>query len=300
MTQSRTRPDPVYKSAKLRIGKLLTSLEAEAQPAATAASPDAAVLTSLPPHLVHRLRVCTKRLRALLQLYRPVASKATIKAVERPIKALADSWSGQRDAVAQYETLCHLVEVFQQSNDQDMQPLMRCFEVRLQQVAVKAEPLEPIAALERIQQLWKDSLKGKKAPDYESGVEFAYRKARKLAYEAESSDDDEVYHWCRKWTKYYLYQLQMIVAEPRPRDKALIKQLKQLGELLGGFHDRCVLEQALNGLLAKKQDEALEQAALLMLSWLMEQKRVDKSQCQGLFESVFARPHNPFKLARLS
>lgn len=287
MKSTSTRPDPVYKAAKLRITKLLSSLEA---------GPSAAAAHSPDPSFVHSLRVCTKRLRALLQLYRPVAGKSAIKSVEQAVKALADSYSGQRDALVQYETLCHLVEVFQQGNDQDMQPLLRYYDARLHHQVHTAAPLDPVAAFADILQLWKQKLKGKKVPDFDSGVEYAYRRARKLAYEAESSDDDEVYHRCRKWAKYYLYQLQMIVAEPRPRDKALIKQLKKLGECLGEFHDRCVLESSLNRLLDNKQDEALEQAALLMLSWLMEQKRQDKNRCQGLFESVFARPHNPIKL----
>ena len=89
----------------------------------------------------------------------------------------------------------------------------------------------------------------------------------------------------------------MLVDKPRPRDKALIKQLKALGELLGEFHDRCVLEQSLNRILDKPlEDEALEQAVLLMLTWLIEQKRLDKKRCQVWFEGVFLRPHNSVKL----
>lgn len=293
MKQSHTRSDPVYKAAKLRITHLLAAIEAEAvQPSA-----EGGVGVSLSPALVHKLRVCTKRLRALLQLYRPVAGKGAIRAVEQPIKELADSWSGQRDAVVLYETLCHLAEHYHQSNEQDLQPLLQWYEARLTGGGAAVVPMDPVAALQGIKLLWKEKLKGRKVPDFESGVEFAYHRARKLAYEAEAEDDDEVYHRCRKWAKYYLYQLQMLVPEPRPRDKALIKQLKRLGERLGEFHDRCVLEASLNQLLAGKPGEdALEQAALLMLTWLVEQKRQDKQACQGLFESVFARPHNPVKL----
>ena len=290
MTHSRAGSDPVFKLARQRVNKLLKKIRAEA--AASAAEP-----YTLSPALVHSLRVCTKRLRALLQLYRPVAAKTPIKAVDQTIKALADSYSGQRDALVQYETLCHLVEQYQQSHGSDMQPLLDYFSARLRDESETAAPMEPAAAFEGILERWQEKLKEKKQPDFESGLEFAYRKARKLAYEAESSDDDEVYHQCRKWTKYYLYQLQMLVEKPRPRDRARIKQLKALGELLGVFHDRCVLEQALNRLLDKPiEDEALEQAVLLMLTWLIEQKRQDKACCQEWFEGVFSRPHNGVKL----
>ncbi|MEE2733631.1 MAG: CHAD domain-containing protein [Pseudomonadota bacterium] len=290
MTQSRSGTDPVFKLAQQRVNKLLKKIRAEAQASATDPY-------TLSPALVHSLRVCTKRLRALLQLYRPVAGKTAIKAVDQSIRALANAYSGQRDAVVQYETLGHLVDQYQQSHGSDMQPLLDHFQARLDDKAESASPLEPEAAFTAILERWQQKLKGKKQPDFESGLEYAYRKARKLAYEAEASDDDEVYHQCRKWTKYYLYQLQMLVDKPRPRDKALIKQLKELGERLGLFHDRCVLEQAMNRMLNQGLDnEALEQAVLLMLTWLMEQKRQDKKQCQEWFEGVFSRPHNGVKL----
>lgn len=290
MTDSRSGSDPVFKLAKQRVNKLLKKIKAEASASATESY-------ALSPALVHSLRVCTKRLRALLQLYRPVAGKTAIKAVDQTIKALARSYSGQRDAVVQYETLCHLVDVYQQSHGSDMQPLLDYFKNRSTEVVDAARPMEPQAAFETVMERWQQKLKGKKQPDFNSGLEYAYRKARKLAYEAEASDDDEVYHQCRKWTKYYLYQLQMLMDKPRPRDKALIKQLKALGELLGEFHDRCVLEQSLNRILDKPlEDEALEQAVLLMLTWLIEQKRADKKCCQVWFEGVFSRPHNSVKL----
>ena len=290
MTDSRSGADPVFKLAKQRVNKLLKKIRVEA-------SASAAESYTLSPAQVHSLRVCTKRLRALLQLYRPVASKTAVKTVDQAIKALARSYSGQRDAVVQYETLCHLVDLYQQSHGSDMQPLLDYFETRLHQEVDAATPMKPEAAFESILQTWQEKLRGKEQPDFNSGLEYAYRKARKLAYEAEASDDDEVYHQCRKWTKYYLYQLQMLVDKPRPRDKALIKQLKALGELLGEFHDRCVLEQSLNRILDNPlEDEALEQAVLLMLTWLIEQKRLDKKRCQSWFEGVFSRPHNSVKL----
>mgnify|MGYP003683807771 CR=1 FL=1 len=283
MTKSST--DPVFEIARQRINKLLKKIPATEAP--------------LSPALVHSLRVCTKRLRALLQLYRPVASKTAIKKVDQPIKAIAGAYAGQRDSAVQYATLCHLVELYQQSQNHDLQPLLSYYAIKQERVEAEAAAPDPGAAFTAVIEIWKARLKGRQVPDFESGLEYAYRKARKLAYEAESSDDDEVYHQCRKWTKYYLYQLQMLVDSPRPKEKALIKHLKTLGILLGEFHDRCVLEQSLNRLLDKTvNDEPLEQAALLMLTWLMEQKRLDKKQCQEWFEGVFSRPHNPVRLKR--
>ncbi len=279
---TKSSADPVLNIAIQRVNKLVKKLQAAEAP--------------LPPALVHSLRVCTKRLRALLQLYRPVASKTAIKKVDQRIKVIARAYAGQRDAVVQYETLCHLVEVYQQSQSSDLQPLLAHYAARQAREDANATPLDPVAAFLDVLDVWKARLKSKRVPDFESGLEYAYRKARRLAYEAEASDDDEVYHQCRKWTKYYLYQLQMLLEHPSPKEKALIKHLKALGVLLGEFHDRCLLEQSLNHLLDKNSnDEPLEQAALLMLSWLMEQKRLDKKRRQEWFEGVFSRPHNPVR-----
>lgn len=292
MSKSGAGADPVFKLAKARVKKLFKQFEAEA--GATASGSSSPVLS---PVLIHQLRVCSKRLRALLQLYRPQLDKSKIRPLENAIKELADAYSGQRDALVQYDTLLHMLEQYRQSEDTDVQPLVHYLEARLQQQTEQPPAMDPQLALTDILQLWQDKLSRRKVPSFAEGMEFAYHKARKLAYQAEASDDEEVYHQCRKWSKYYLYQLQMLVEAPRPRDKAHIKQLKSLGELLGAFHDRCVLTTYLNELLAQHSaDEALEQAALLVLSWLMEQKRADKTQCHALFEGVFARPQSPVKL----
>ena len=58
----------------------------------------------------------------------------------------------------------------------------------------------------QILQTWKAKLKPVGKPDIKAGVDFAYIKARKLASEAQSLDQDEAFHSCRKWVKYYRYQ----------------------------------------------------------------------------------------------
>jgi len=242
MSKSSKASDPVFKVAKKRVKKLLKAVARERSEASAAETAPA-----LSPKLVHKLRVTSKRLRALLQLYRPVASKKAVKTVEQAVKALAKSYSGQRDALVQYQTLGQLVEEYRAGEDRDLQPLLCYFAEHLEAHQRDTRtPMAPTPALEEILDLWQQQLPGKQAPDCQEGMEFTYSRARKLAFEAESRDDDELYHQCRKWTKYYLYQAQMLVKKPRPKDKALIDDLKQLGVLLGDFHDRCVLEQNLN------------------------------------------------------
>lgn len=54
---------------------------------------------------VHRMRVATRRLRAVMEIYRPCFEQATFKPVLRDVKALADALGARRDPDVQLEAL---------------------------------------------------------------------------------------------------------------------------------------------------------------------------------------------------
>lgn len=54
---------------------------------------------------VHDMRVATRRLRAALEVYRPVFDKAQFKPVLRDVKALADALGARRDPDVQLDAL---------------------------------------------------------------------------------------------------------------------------------------------------------------------------------------------------
>lgn len=276
------KSDPVFKCAKKRVSKMLDELDGSE------------VLTD---DQVHDVRVCTKKLRALLQLYRPACRKAGLKTVDHAIRDLARTLSSARDAHVQHAMLERMVQAFGQEYQGNLHLLLEHYGVDDASDVSMPQTREVREGFEHLLVTWRGQLHLKGKPDIGQGLEFAYKHARKLAYEAESSDDDELYHECRKWVKYFHYQLQLVVKDMRPRDKSYLKGLQKLGECLGEFHDRCVLERSLNQLLSKEAQEnaELESAGLLMLSWLVEQKRCDKEVCQKLFEKLFTRTHNPVK-----
>lgn len=278
MKKDKRKHDPIFKAGQKAIAKTQKQLSEHAP---------------LTPEQVHEVRICTKKVRALLQLYRPFCGKTAIKAVEQKVKKLADGLAGSRDAHVLQQTLSQLAKAY--GSDQDIQPLMEYF-AQLNEKAQRTAPtVHPAKSLKNIEEAWKNKIRPKREPDFDEGMEFSYQKARKLAFDAESSDQDETYHECRKWAKYYLYQLQMSHYKKQADTKAHIALVKQLAELLGQFHDRCVLESALNDLLQgkAKRAQALETAALLMLSYLAEQKRLDKERCHRFFESLFSYSCNP-------
>ncbi len=54
---------------------------------------------------VHRMRVASRRLRAVLELYRPCFDQAAFRPVLRDVKALADALGARRDPDVQLEAL---------------------------------------------------------------------------------------------------------------------------------------------------------------------------------------------------
>ncbi len=63
------------------------------------------VLDTVDIERVHRMRVATRRLRAVMEIYAPCFEKATFKPVLRDVKALADALGARRDPDVQLEAL---------------------------------------------------------------------------------------------------------------------------------------------------------------------------------------------------
>ena len=291
MKKCASEPDSVFKIAEQCVEIFLNSI-----------GDDSSTNDTLSDDEVHNLRVCTKKLRALLQVYRPCHSKKKVKFVEANIKALAKSYADQRDAHVQYETLCHAVSTFSQGHDDDMQSLLDYYQNEKHNTRSQGAPIAAQAGFDQILQTWKAKLKPVGKPDIKAGVDFAYIKARKLASEAQSLDQDEAFHSCRKWVKYYRYQLNLLAQEKSDEDEAYVTRLTTLGEYLGVLNDRCVLERSLGNLLDSRKaggnavDSNLENSGIQMQSWLAEEKLQYKAQCNELFDELFAHAHNPVKL----
>ena len=288
MNKDSKRQDPVYKTAKKLVDRNLAVMDGPA---------------ALTPEQVHEVRVCTKKLRALIQMYRPHCGKNAIKAVEKKTKRIADQYSGARDAQVMHQTLVQLAEMYCAEQGEDVAPLLAHYadaNAKIQQVSPHSE-FDLQQAFSKLMDSWQKQIRPKANTDFALGLEFSYQQARKLAFEAETLDQDECYHHCRKWVKYYLYQINLFVNKNDPIDE-LVDSLKALAELLGLFHDRCVLEASLNGLLQSQPSPnlALESACLLMLSWLVEQKRLDKANCQNFFEQLFSHSNSPVPKDRIN
>lgn len=270
------KSDPIFKSARKQVRKALKPV----LPGDTPGDED-----------IHAIRVCSKKLRALLQLYRPGNAKADIKQVEQLLKQLASSYAGLRDAHVQEKTLNRLVSQLPDEDQAEMQPLFDHFTAANQQAGEQVQPIDPHSGFAEILDQWQKLLKLKHRSAPAKGLDFTYRKARKLALEAHDSGEDDTYHQCRKWTKYYLYQTQLLC--DRKATKSTIGLLKQLGELLGLFQDHCVLEESL--LHGPAQQPELTAASQLALQAIEQQKARDKELARQLFEQLYQHPDVPLK-----
>ena len=269
---NKRKSDPVYRVAKQLVKQAL---------------PDDQTLSPTNKQTVHKLRVLSKQLRALLQIYRPDLDTEVIKPLEKQLQGFAKDYASLRDNIVMQETLDMLLQRFALDDQAEAQLLREYFAQRPKAVA-ETTPDNPVERLELILKQWKKSLHLQGSDDFTRGIEYSYQKARKLAKKAQSTDLDDNYHECRKWVKYLLYQIDLLAGDLHKAKKRYQRQLKKLAGELGVLHDHCVLEQHLADILIQsQQQEQLCSAATLGLNWVKEQKARDKEICQALFIEVF-------------
>ncbi|MEH6490882.1 CHAD domain-containing protein [Halopseudomonas sp.] len=274
MKHSADKTDAIFQAARKQVRKALKALPAGATPS---------------DEDIHAIRVCSKKLRALLQLYRPGCAKADIKQVEQGLKQLAASYAGLRDAHVQEKTLGRLITCLPPQQQAEAQPLFAYLAAETSASSSQVSPQDPHQGFAEILADWQAKLKLNHRKDPAKGLDYTYRRARALALEAHGGGEDETYHQCRKWSKYYLYQAQLLCN--RKAAKASIELLKQLGERLGLFQDHCVLEDSLQASAAQRPE--LSSAVTHVLAALAEQKHADKEHARQLFEQLYQQPHVP-------
>jgi CHAD domain-containing protein len=274
MKKSQYKSDRILRLAKKQVKGLIRLIKL----------PEAEL--NLSDYQIHELRVSIKKIRALIQLYRPTTSKEYISHMDRSVKKIADSYANQRDNTVQTELLSKLL---QDDPDQQQQNLQACLTSSLTSSTNSESPQSDVMqALLQCKKWLSDN-----ALDTDNGLSYSYNKTRKLAKKAIKTGDDEIYHQCRKWLKYHLYQLQLIDCSPKKSLKQKQKKLAKLGSLLGEFHDYCVLENNLNILL--KPDDPLTPKLVITetLTTLNQYKQRYKNKCRSLLQQFFSDSNLP-------
>lgn len=244
---------------------------------------------------IHRLRVCSKKLRALLQLYRPVYDKATIHAVEEPLKQLADLYAGSRDAEMRCKTLHHLIEHRDAEHRGAVTPVLQYFAAEKTAVWKTLPEIDLNAAFTAVLQHWQHIFPGADGVSFAEGIGYSYNKARQQARKAAKWGETDHYHGCRRWLKYHFYQIKMSGFKRHRGVRKHIRRARALEILLGTLHDQCLLEASLAALPKTDTDAAddanLQRAGELALRWCRKQLQRDKARCNRRLKRFFAEKH---------
>ncbi|QDT40828.1 CHAD domain protein [Gimesia alba] len=152
-------------------------------------------------------------------------------------------------------------------------------DLELQNLAQQLESeLEAVAS-------WK--IKGKAAKIIRDGLQQTYQRGSEALATLHQSPNDELFHECRKRSKYHLYHMRLINAVWPPMLTARITELDLLNDYLGDDHDLTVMTQLITGeadsfgssanveqllLLIGQQRQTLQAAAFQMADRMFAEK----------------------------
>jgi CHAD domain-containing protein len=201
------------------------------------------------PESVHKVRVTTKRLRAHWNLVRPELGKKRYRKAKERLRLAARRLAGQRDATVILATLDELAEQARSPKLQRSAKAVR--EVAAEYLANRevAAPStdaqdELVGALETDLSEWSElALGGADATLLEHGLRETYGRARRLGRYAARTQRGADFHRWRRWTKYLMYQLEVLVPLDPERLQPYLRDLKRLGKLLGKSQDFAVAKR---------------------------------------------------------
>ncbi|MFW1678182.1 CHAD domain-containing protein [Pontibacter sp. JAM-7] len=192
---------------------------------------------------VHELRVLCKRLRAALRLYQPICRKGDLRRVDLPLRQTARAFAARRDNHVQLKTLKRLLKHYP-----DLKPLTEGFKQQLQsdrQALVEPDTTRAAQWLNEALVLWQNLMQQSDADFVAPGLAYSYEKATRLGDRALQGDRDKPYHRWRKWSKFWLYQQELLVRPKGSNSQIYREKLTELGSDLGRFHDLYLLQASI-------------------------------------------------------
>jgi CHAD domain-containing protein len=255
------------------------ALEVRLQRRALALAEEALALAPAAGHrldaqAVHRLRVICKKLRSVWELLTPALGRAAVRDSEQALRDVAALLSAPRQGHVLRRTVIEVtrhhghgihVGKRQLSVDQTMDVLLALIGERWpdSDETPAAEPILPVTFNAQLEAL-------KNLPSQPSaellcdGVLRCYRRARSSGRRALQRRDDAAWHRCRRWAKYELYQLELLVPEPQASGRW--RRLERFGDRLGQFHDLCDLR----ALVAQEREQLRSRGALRPISAVLD------------------------------
>ena len=230
---------------------LAEAVRREALDTLTTTRKRAAAKSTFTPDAVHRVRVASKRLRAMWQLMRPVIEPQIAQDADARLGGLAAVLSRSRDTHVLADLLTDLRDsdepIYRGAFDRAAALLDSPEGVELDQESTRTALL---GGLDGDRDEWRLLVLPDDEELVDQGLGRTYRKARRRAETAARTGEGDHNHRWRKWTKYLRYQLECL-GEPGTELGRRIAGLKALGGSLGKRNDlhnlRSQLEQRNQG-----------------------------------------------------
>jgi len=195
---------------------------------------------------VHNVRICVKRLRALLRLVRDGLGAKFYHRENDALRTIAQSLSSARDVEVQLVTLQklrreHPREISAKEFSILQNALLSRHEKQSGRMAASAAQVKT-SLRSALLGFDEGPLKGLRKRDLRSGVRLCHRRFVKAYKQARRLPTDQNLHEWRKRTKDWYYQSCMMKRISPESVGEVTGRLKQLGDCLGDLHDLAMLK----------------------------------------------------------
>ncbi len=232
-TQFQLRPRESVRDGILRI------VEGIANQPATAVSRDASAHASA----IHETRLALKRARALVRLLRPTLGSSLANRLNRSLRTASQRLAKARDTTAGLQRLTQLRRKRRAADARALAQAQAQFAKSSQHQGLSAAELTQ--GLARARTALRSTARSLKTAPWKrkgwdivsTGLEAAYRRARKRLRTARTSTDDAAFHAWRTACKSLFYQLALLRPLTKGRLDRWVKDLDQLQDDLGRLND---------------------------------------------------------------
>jgi CHAD domain-containing protein len=244
-----------------------------------------------PAEFVRRARVAAKRIRAALQLARPLTPRKTFRRMNGWWRSQGRALSETRDAAARLEAL----QAIGKDLEMHLGPAL-VGDLR-ERFTASLEEAQADPAVERFRAALTDApapdphtMRDVDADEVLAVYAKCYSRARKAMAAAAASGEIEAYHAWRKAAKRHALQTRLL-RRLSPAIEMRTGPTRALAETLGGLQDIAVVQEAVTAMSAPPGGTE-GRDGLLMALRLLEQGAMDAARREG--EAVFALRRRDF------
>ena len=229
-----------------------------------------------PDTLVHELRKCIKKMRAVLRFSQPGMKAAAFKRRDRALRDFAREVSGTRDSAVLVNTFDCLADHYRPFlNTDELLPVRQALQSRHVQSMAAFQEQHNVRELEsafiNLEMKIDRKARVKVTNDMiRSAVRGIYERGRKLHDLLDENPDTDNSHSLRRQAKYLWYQLRILKKRMPESMRVVVEELDELGELLGDDNDMSVLIDTLR----KKPGLCCNRVQAELLCSLAETRRI--------------------------